>query len=302
MPFSETDQHIIRTLLYYEIFDHPLAAEEIFFLLPKNSLTQESCSERLSILTNNGILKTSHGLYFLSGNRTDLPDMRIEREHLARRRLSIARFMSKIIRHFPFVRGIFISGDLSKGVALPTSDIDYVIVTEPNRLWVCRMFLVLFKKTILFNRKKYFCLNYYISTNNLALDDQNYYTATEIALLKPLYNFDLYLKYLESNSWVKNFFPNYVKPASDAAQQPFSRSVLQKALETVFTGAWGDKLDRWFMNTMRKIWNKRYPEFDESLRTQIFRCTRNESRAYVGNFAQKILNRYEEKLKQFNFM
>ena len=39
MEISEFRRHVERTLLYYEIFDHPLTAEELFLLMPANSLS-----------------------------------------------------------------------------------------------------------------------------------------------------------------------------------------------------------------------------------------------------------------------
>jgi hypothetical protein len=44
------------------------------------------------------------------------------------------------------------------------------------------------------------------------------------------------------------------------------------------------------------LWKKRYPEFDDETRNKIFRSTPYESRAYVGNYQEKILKIYREKL------
>src|SRR5947207_638283 len=112
-----------------------------------NSLTKSRFVEQLSVLVRDGeVLGT--GKYFRLPDVSDtIARLRTEREHLAAKRLRIARFMTLIIKRFPFVRGVFLSGDLSKGVAHADSDIDYVIVTAPHRLWICRSMLVLFKKT-----------------------------------------------------------------------------------------------------------------------------------------------------------
>ena len=302
MSTNEFTKHITRTLLYYEIFEHPLSAGELFLLFPKNSLTKTSFGELLEDAVEAGTLKRHHGFYTMPTNGNNHSRLRIEREPMARWRMWIARFMAHIIKRFPFVRGIFISGDLSKGVSNPKSDIDYVIVTEPHRLWICRTLLVLFKKIILLNSRKYFCLNYYIDTQHLTLQDRNYFTATEIAHLKPLHNFELYLKYLNANIWIKRYFPNYRGFGLNKDTCNSRPSILQKFLELFLQAGWADRLDLWLMEMMVRVWKKRYPEYDDATRERIFRCSEHESRAYVGNFSDIVMSLYENKLSTYNLL
>jgi hypothetical protein len=70
-------------------------------------------------------------------------------------------------------------------------------------------------------------------------------------------------------------------------------------LEMLFVFVPADKLDSLLLTKMRGIWKDRYPEFDESTRESIFRSTKNESRAYVGNFQEKVLALYALRLKEF---
>ena len=91
MPPREFKQHITRTLLYYEIFDHPLTARELFFLLPCNSLSKPQFTEMLHKLTTEGAIVESAGLFTLADVSTDVRTLRRERERLARRRLRLAK-------------------------------------------------------------------------------------------------------------------------------------------------------------------------------------------------------------------
>src|SRR5258706_1491543 len=181
MPHSGITTHILRTLLYYDIFDHPLTAREIFHLLPRDSLSEQDFTGMLNELAATGII-ASHGIFFaIPPKATGAGKARLEREARARQRIKLARFMVHIMKRFPFVRAVFLSGDLSKGVANTDSDIDYVIVTEPGRLWICRTLLIFFKKIFLLNRKKYFCLNFFLDKEHLALWERIYYAPTEFA-------------------------------------------------------------------------------------------------------------------------
>lgn len=300
MPLSEFNKHIVQTLAYYEIFDHPLTAHELFFLFPKNSLSQSEFTASLNSSVSDQTIVHSAGYYKLSGNTKDVIKIRTEREKLATSRMKIAKFMARIIKQFPFVRGIFLSGDLSKGVAYPESDLDFVIVTSPGRLWICRSFLVLFKKLFLLNSKKFFCLNYYVTSDTLQLEDHNYYTATEIAHLKPLYNIKIFIQYMNANAWIKSYFPNFRTFALSDNEAAGSRSFLQPVFEVIFSGKWAARLDRRLMNYMKHVWAKRYPQYDATTQEKIFRCTPNESCAYVGNFSDKILSLYRDKLTSYH--
>ncbi|TAK53865.1 MAG: hypothetical protein EPO24_13845, partial [Bacteroidetes bacterium] len=206
---NEFHQNIARTLLYYEIFDYPLTARELFTLSQKNTLTLEQFKGELDTLVARKQLVKAHGFYSLPQQSKDFSLIRAERQKIASRRMKTAKLFTSVIKQFPFVRGVFLSGELSKNVATKDSDIDYVIVTMPNRLWVTRAMLILFKKVFLLNKKKYFCLNYFVTEHQLLLQEKSYYIATEIAHLKPLYNFPLFLKYINTNSWIKKYFPNY---------------------------------------------------------------------------------------------
>jgi DNA-binding transcriptional ArsR family regulator len=295
---SLLNSDIVRTLLYYEIFDHPLTAHELFHLLPRNSISERALREELDSLSKAGILHSEKGFYSMNREGSDLAMLRERRAALAGRRLRIAKAMSHVIKRFPFVRAIFISGDLSKGVASPQSDIDYVIVTEPGRLWICRSMLVAFKKVLLLNSKKYFCLNYYVDTLHLALDEHNYYTATEIAHLMPLFNGKLYLQYMNANAWIRGYFPNYRIFAVHDVTWNDRRSFLQHLLELPIRGRWAAGLERALLEYMKRTWKSRYPEYDDATRERIFRSSASESRAYVGNFSDKVLSLYRRKLEE----
>ena len=108
----------------------------------------------LDFLVDSSYIYSFDGFYMLHCNSECL-NKRLENNKRATRFLKIARRMSSLMRRFPFVKAVFISGSLSKNVMPRDGDIDYFIITEPNRLWVCRTFLILFKKIFLFNSHKW---------------------------------------------------------------------------------------------------------------------------------------------------
>lgn len=195
-------ENILRTLLYYDIFKHPLKPDEIFSLLPQNSITKKDVSDvLLQISKENPKVNTKENYYFIVGNE-DYIELRKSRESYSKKSWKLAKFVTHIIKRFPFVRAVFVTGSLSKNSSMPDSDLDFMVVTAKNRLWISRTLLMLFKKVLLFNSHKYFCINYFISKDSLGICEKNIFIATEIVHIKSTFNTGLMNKFLEANLWV----------------------------------------------------------------------------------------------------
>jgi hypothetical protein len=207
--------------------------------------------------------------------------------------------MSAIIRRFPFVRAVFISGELSKGVASKKGDIDFFVVTADRRVWVCRTLFALFKKVFLLGSKKLFCYNHIVSESHLRITDQNVYTAIEIATLQPLANPDMHQRFLDENEWVRGFFPN----ATRLGRRNQTREAPVPTAEqfvNVFTRSTDlDRLDRWLQKRWEAFWRKRYPSLTEDKRLSLFRCEEYLSTAYARDYLGRILSNYDQRLQRF---
>lgn len=300
IPFrSNLEKDILSVLLYFDIFHHPLTPQEIYSYLPSDSTSPATIQKLCLEQPLSSVLSHDDKRYF---HLKDAPPAcvreRILNERRAIRRGKIARLMARLISRFPFVRAIFISGELSKGVASQAGDIDYVIVTAKDRLWICRTLLILFKKIFLLNSKKYFCLNHFITESNLTVHQRNIYAALEIATLQPLVNKSVLLKYFEHNRWIHEFYPNLSLPLS-AGEEKQRTSVIQRILEWPFRGPLADRVDDWLMRQWQVIWRNRYTELSEAKRNQIFRCEKDISTAYAGDFMEHILNAYLQRLERF---
>lgn len=165
---------IIRTLSYFDVFDYPLTLSEIARFCQNQKTDYESIRHAVNQLVRDGIVFKLHHFYSLQNNIV-LADQRKDGNERAKKYIRIARKFSKLIAVFPFVRGIYLSGSLSKGYADKNADIDYFVITKPNRLWLCRTLLMVFKKVFLLNSKKFFCINYFIDTNHLEIPGPEYF-------------------------------------------------------------------------------------------------------------------------------
>jgi hypothetical protein len=289
---SKHSVNALHVILYFDIFDYPLTKDEIFKRSTLNN--EQEVDQAIKELTDAGILFSIQNFYSLHNEIRQI-NKRIAGNKCAEKHLTTALRMTSIIKHFPFVRAVMLSGSISKNYMDKFSDIDYFIVTAPNRLWICRLFFVLFQKLILLNRYKYFCYNYMIDENHLAIADKSYYTAIEASTLLPVYNYNLYQQFRKSNLWTQAYFPNY--PDHENSLLSNKQSWLQKITEFIFKNRFGEWFDMWLMKKTEKRWRSQHlPEMFGIKNLQLKRYT---AKAHTEGHYNRIMCQFDEKQKAF---
>jgi hypothetical protein len=296
---TELQRSILSTLAYFDIFDHPLRLEEILRFLPLGGVTTSAIKAACGAEPLNAVVAVADDLYFLSHRSERATVDRHIKERRARRMWVAARAMSHVIRRFPFVRGVFVSGELSKGIASRHSDIDFFIVTTENRVWICRSLLALFKKVFLFNRKTFLCYNLITSEHNLRIDDRNMYTAVEVVTVKPLFNETLFRDFLHANSWASRYLPNAFDAVPDAERLSHRPFVAERVLTTVVSAKKLYGIDQWLFRKWQNVWRERYRELSPEALERQFQCRRDLSTAYVGDYLHSIMDRYRRRLRTY---
>jgi len=287
---------IIKTLAYYDIFNYPLTKEEIYICSNTNGDTKSSVFEELKVLVSSGIVYQSNKFYSIK-HVNHLIGKRIEGNKRAIKKMKTAKLFSKFISHFPYVRGVLLSGSISKGYMDEKSDIDYFIITAHNRLWIARIFLVFFKKFFLLNSYKFFCINYFISITELEIEEKNIFTAVELATLIPMYGADVYDALYDSNQWIKQFVPNY--PKRDVSNVPKSkRKIFQLIIEPLINNRLGDYIDNKIMEMFIRYDEKRYGTLDEDTFKLAFKTRKNVSKHHPNYFQKRVLESLRKKLEQ----
>ncbi len=198
---------ILNVLQYFDFFNHPLYEEEVHRYLSLKT-AQEEVMINLEKLNKSEFIIGRDGLWGLKNKAIDIRLNNLKRNS---RLLRISKRMGWLISNFPFVKGVYLSGSLSKlGANNDDDDIDYFIITKNNRAWSARLFLTVFKKIFLLNNKRYFCTNFFIDENHLELNKKNIYTAVESASLMILHNKGLLGKFYEKNTFIQDYFPNFI--------------------------------------------------------------------------------------------
>ena len=199
---------VLRSLIYYDIFNYPLTANELIKFSSVKLHDIQSINNALDDLTQH-LLIVKFGEYYSLKNDPSQIERRKNGNNAATDILPKALKRYKFIHKFPFVRSVNISGSLSKNYFDESTDFDFFIIAEKNRIWLCRLLLTLYKKIFLFNSRKYFCINYYIDTSDLLIPDKNLFSAVEIITLKNQTGEVVYKNFMERNTWVHEYFPNY---------------------------------------------------------------------------------------------
>jgi hypothetical protein len=294
---SPCQSGIIKCLIYFDIFNYPLTRAEIFENLPVANSSPVLVARELENLVDNGIIDQNEVFYFLNG-RSPIVQHRIKLNEGARRLWPRAFRMSKLISRFPFVEGVFITGSLAKNCMDEKGDIDYLVITRPGRLWVCRAMLTTYKKIFLFNRRKYFCVNYYISSDALVIPDENIFTATEIKNAAPTYNSAQCQKFLETNRWTSAFYPN--KPEPDFTKtHEINDGVVKRFTEYLLTGWLGERIDGLSFRLFVWRWKKKFAHLSTASFEINFRSRRHVSKHHPQGFQVKVLGEYDQKIREF---
>jgi predicted nucleotidyltransferase len=247
-------QDILATLAYFDLFDYPLTQTEIAQFLKISYCTEEFAEDLYSLATENWIFRFDE-FYSLQDNYS-LVQRRREGNTRARSMLKTAERIAGFLSTFPFIKGVAVSGSLSKNFADENSDIDFFIITEKNKLWLARTFMHCFKKiAMLLKKEDWFCMNYYIDEEMLQIKEKNIYTATEIATLLPLRGIRVFNEFFNQNIWSKKFLPNHSLRISyvEEARNSFSK----KLIEFIFRNPVGDFFDYLLMRLTIYKWNKK---------------------------------------------
>ena len=286
---------VLKALIYFDVFKYPLSAQEAYENSELINLTQNTVETELENLVTLKIIHKQDGFYFISDD-TSIIERRKRGNEEANAKMEIAHRYSQIIASFPFVKAVCISGSLSKNYMNAESDIDFFVITEPHRLWLCRCMLVAFKKIFLFNSRKNFCVNYYIDSANLEIPDRNLFTATEIAFIKPTCNFALYQAFMKANEWCKDFYPN--KPNHPNILEIHKQRPIKRLLEKVLIGKIGERVDALCFKITLRHWKKKFSHFDENEFDLNLRSRKNVSKHHPQGFQNKVMEAYHQKIKQ----
>jgi len=203
---SSISERVLQLLSYFDSFDYPLKFNELQSLL---NFEENEIRNALTSLINGNEISNINEYYFVPGKEQAIRK-RIKSKRIFRNSLPKILRSGWLLSHIPFVRGLILTGSSSKEILEKNNDFDFLVIVEPNYLWLCRTLIIAFRRLISFNFKlknsKHFDCNYFLSEKDLRIIDKNEFTAIEIFFAKPIFNYDTYQMFIKKNLWITQYF------------------------------------------------------------------------------------------------
>lgn len=207
---------ILSTLAYADIFDYPLKEKEIYrFLISDIRYQILDISKGLKELPE---VSQKNNFYFLK-EREQLVLLRKKRERWSKEKLKIAQKVANWLKIIPTIKMVAVTGALAMENSNKNDDIDLLIITSKNRLWLTRFLTVILLELVAKRRhpadkevKDKICLNMFLDEGHLKVPEkeQDLFSAHEVCQLKVLWDKNgIYQKFLKANLWSKKYLANW---------------------------------------------------------------------------------------------
>ncbi|MDQ4076789.1 MAG: hypothetical protein M3220_11165 [Chloroflexota bacterium] len=285
---SAVERAIMQALAYADVFDYPLTSEEVHRYLVAVSATFDDVRTSLLALAGRGFLICREGYHTLPG-RESIVETRRRRATVAAQLWPRALYYGQAIAAIPFVRMVTVTGALAADNVDLDADIDYLIVTEPGRLWLCRL-MVISVVRLAARRGAVVCPNYFLSERALLLEEQNLFAARELVQMVPIAGFATYRVMRQLNEWTEDYLPN-----AQGAPRRFDKVVplqsVKRLVEVTLRTTPGMWLERWEM--IRKV-----RKFSHQYNTHVeANFTVDWCKGHFDGHGQRIMNAYQERLQ-----
>jgi len=292
---SSLPENILKTLAYADIFDYPLTLDELVkFLIGKSEVKKKDLLNSLTkMITNSKKIYTDGEFYCLSKRKNLIPS-RVKKRKWSKEKLKIAQKTAAKLQLLPWIKMVGITGALAMENCQKEDDIDLLVITSADSLWITRLLTILLSPFLGIKRRKpkekypkdKICFNLFLEENHLKIQPQDLFTAHEICQVKPLFNKDqTYEKFLLENKWVKKFLPN-----------AFGCLLLEKN-SPIFSPDFRARIKNLFLKIFNKISFALQYWYMKPKITQE-KVSYSQAFFHPENQRKKILSLYQEKIRQ----
>lgn len=215
--YRVSEQAILTTILYSDIFSFPLTKDELWRLLiaPQKISRKEFDNALLSIAQQ----ITFKDNYFCIKGKEKFITERKKNLTAVEQKMQRAFWITQKLSRIPSLLFIGISGGLAVGNATKDDDIDLVIIVKKNTLFQSRLLVLIILEVLGMRRsrnQKYpantICVNLLLDETELEwfAKHKDIYIAREVGQIVPLFEReDTYKRFLLANNWITQYLPNY---------------------------------------------------------------------------------------------
>jgi len=251
---DQLEKSILKTILFFDIFEYPLTLIEVYKWLYQFDQTGINLSILSDFLTNlqaTGKIENSQGFYFIAGQIKHV-ETRLKRYRITEAKFRIAVKAAWYLKFLPFIKLIAVCNNVGYNNCRLNSDIDFFIITAANRLWLTRLLVTTSLSILRLRRHGRFdvnriCLSFYLADSKLdlskiAITPQDPYLVYWLATLAPIYQpQNSYNKFIQANSWAFVNLKNWSvvslsirRSITDSRVSLFIKDILEKTLSKLF--------------------------------------------------------------------
>ena len=237
---------LLAALAYGDLFDYPLTLRELERYQAGTRLSSEDIGRLMAVDDELRKHTTSIGDYYCLRGREDTIPIRLRRKSIASTLWPRAHTWARLLARLPYVRMVAVTGSLAVDNVSGRPDIDFMVVAEPGRVWICRRLLVLCVRLARLTGDQ-ICPNFVLSTRRLALAQRDFFTAHEMAQMVPVYGLDVYEELVLSNLWALRYLPCGLTGSLGQESGVAAPGRLRSLAERVLKHSLFDRWERWEM-------------------------------------------------------
>jgi hypothetical protein len=216
--FTQTNvtQGVLATLAFFNLYKLPVSSHKVWELLYRTAATLPEVEAELDRLVKLDVIITKDKLFALENWDEKL--YATNQQEIEKRWNRIKRFYWAL-SSVPYVESICVINSVAMGNADTESDIDFFIITKPNRLYFVRTWIILmFKLFGVYKTRdkinKQFCFGFFITSDalsikHLLLPQEDPYLVYWLATIIPITGEQMYERFIKENRWLYSWFPNF---------------------------------------------------------------------------------------------
>lgn len=228
--FSNLELRVIATLAYSNQFEYPLTSREIYLRLiageviaqegwvgyaDRQTTTQQVVESVLQYLLRKNVVVSNGEYWVLSGLQGSF-GVRVSRARQTQQKARAIDELIAVTQSIPWIQGVAITGSVAVQNATSADDIDVLLICQPKRLWLVRLFLLW--KALRAGRRvtpdhqqgNGWCFNLWLESNSLSVPQskQSLYEAFEVLQARFVFaRMGVLQDWLKQNAWVMQFVP-----------------------------------------------------------------------------------------------
>lgn len=212
-------QAVNELLENYSLCGYPLDQQQIHSMLT-TQIDKGALKRLLAMLVVENQVAFDHRKYWYTKYGSEINfKYRRERAHISsKKKQKVARYL-RLLYAFPWIELVLLTGSCAIENAKESDDIDLMIITSPNTMFICRLYSYICSRILRVGRRRLVesqpdtvCTNIWLDSSDLAVPETkiNTYSAREIVNAGILFDRSgLFATLITANAWIYRMLPNW---------------------------------------------------------------------------------------------